>query len=206
MGLGGGFISYFITCMNSLIDKRRQFCRSTSAETYGWAPPSCRDRLGESRDAYAKSKEQKIEIGIMGWRQELTSRYWMKEVWRGDCKRPWKLLQLEKPREECKDRNNIASETLKTASWSKPVFGKTIGKDFTMFKIQNLGAWKSIAVWVHYIRLYPREYQTNADIKICNYLLCCHFTSIFSAHFEIRLCCCRVTFFAKFPALSCHVP
>lgn len=71
---------YFITYVNSLIDKR--LCRSTSAVTYGQTPPGCRDSLGKSRGVYSKSKEQKSEIGVVGWGQELASRCWKKEVWR----------------------------------------------------------------------------------------------------------------------------
>lgn len=77
----------------------------------------------------------------------------------GDCKQPQKLSLLEKPREECKDRNSTAHEDLKAPSCSQPVFGKTRGKDFTEFKTQNLAAWrKGIDVWVHNVRLYFREY------------------------------------------------
>lgn len=77
----------------------------------------------------------------------------------GDCKQPQKLSLLEKTREECKGRNSTAHEDLKTAPCGQPVFGKTRGKGFTEFKIQNLGAWrKCIAVWVHYVRLYSGEY------------------------------------------------
>lgn len=172
MGLGGGFISYILSpvWIPSL----------TKGGSFAEAPLQ---KLMDGLLQVAGTDWEKAEMLIQNLknrRLKLASwaggTNWPLDIeWRkyggGDCKQPWKLLQLEKPREECKDRNNTASETLKTASWSKRVFGKMIGKDFTMFKIQNLGAWRSIALWVHYIRLYPREYQTNADIKICNYLL-----------------------------------
>lgn len=61
-----------------------------------------------------------------------------------DCKQLQKLSLLEESREECKDRNSTAHADLKTASCSQPVFGKTRGKDFTKFKMQNLGTWRKL--------------------------------------------------------------
>lgn len=42
----------------------------------------------DKADAYSKSKERKIEIGITGWRQELTSKILSEGGMGEDCKQP----------------------------------------------------------------------------------------------------------------------
>lgn len=117
----------------------------------------------------------------------------------GDCKQPQKLSLLEKPREECKERNSTPHEDLKTASCGQLVFGKTRGKDFIEFKIRNLGAWrKCIAVWVctpesirpMQILEYAKNYFAATEQHFC-----------YSFWDEIVL---LSSYFEEFPALPGH--